>query len=99
MKYTFRSLFQIRVIYLTVTLFLMVLSFFVFKQVEHLIESSHGVNRSTEVALELEKFMGYVKDAEAGHRGYLLTHDSTFLEPFHRGLKQYPKHLKNARLL
>jgi PAS domain S-box-containing protein len=99
MKYTFRSLFQIRVIYLTVTLFLMALSFFVFKQVEELIESSQGVNRSTEVALELEKFMGYVKDAEAGHRGYLLTHDSSFLEPFHRGLKQYPKHLKNARLL
>ncbi len=99
MKYTFRSLFQIRVIFLGVTLFLMALSFFVFKQVERLIESSHGVNRSTEVALELETLMGCIKDAEAGHRGYLLTHDSSFLETFHRGVREYPKHLKNARLL
>ncbi len=99
MKKTFSSLFQLRVIFIAITIFLVVLSFFVFKQVEYLVNSSHSVSHTKEVSLELERLIGCLKDAETEHRGYLLTHDSAFFETFHRSLQEYPAHLTKVRQL
>jgi CHASE3 domain sensor protein len=98
-KKTFRSLFQLRIIYVSTTIFLIVLSFFVFKEIERLTEYAHLVNHTTNVSLELERLIGTLKDAETGHRGYLLTHDSAFLSPFRKALTKYPEHLKNLQEL
>ncbi|KDN56072.1 sensor histidine kinase [Flavobacterium seoulense] len=35
-----------------------------------------------EVSLELNQLISYIKDAETGHRGYVITNDSIYLEPF-----------------
>ncbi len=93
------SLFQLRIIYVATTIFLIALSFFVFKQVERLIESSHLVKKTTEVSHELERLIGSLKDAETGHRSYLLTHDSVFLTTFTNGLSEYATRLKTLREL
>jgi PAS domain S-box-containing protein len=89
------SLLKLRIIYVSTTLFLIALSFFVFKQVEGLIDTTHLVKNTTEVSHELERLIGKLEDAETAHRSYLLTHDSTFLTPFAKGLSEYQLLLKN----
>ncbi len=81
------------------TIFLVGLSIYTYNQIKNLSDSAEIVNRTTHVSLELEKLIGSVKDSETGHRGYLLTHDSAFLEPFYKGLKEYPEHVENLKQL
>ncbi len=94
-----RALFRIRIIYVATTLFLMALSFFVFKQVERLVASSNLISKTRDVSLELEKLTSSLLDAETALRGYLLTHDSVFLSAYRIGLREYPGHLKRVELL
>lgn len=53
-----------------------------FKHISLLNNSSKWVNHSYEINLELERLMSYIKDAETGQRGFLITKDSTFLTPY-----------------
>ncbi len=53
-----------------------------FKHISLLNNSSKWVNHSYEINLELERLMSYIKDAETGQRGFLITKDSTFLAPY-----------------
>lgn len=53
-----------------------------YKHISLLNESSSWVNHSYDVNLELERLMSYMKDAETGQRGFLITKDSTFLTPY-----------------
>lgn len=45
-------------------------------------ESSKLVTDTYDVNVEVEQILSYLKDAETGQRGYLLTKDSTFLKPY-----------------
>lgn len=49
---------------------------------QQLIESSKWVNHTNEVVIETENMVSVIKDAETGQRGYLLTEDPVFLEPY-----------------
>jgi signal transduction histidine kinase/CheY-like chemotaxis protein len=42
------------------------------------------------VAIEWEKLVSMLKDAETGQRGYLITGDETYLEPFHVAARTLP---------
>ena len=53
-----------------------------YKHIDSLNNSTKWVNHSYEVNLELERLISYLKDAETGQRGFLITKDSTFLEPY-----------------
>lgn len=44
--------------------------------------------------LEWTEFYSLIKDAETGQRGFLLTGDDNFLQPFDKALSSLPKHLK-----
>ena len=74
-------------------------SFVAYTRIELLMKSSKLVTRTTEVKLQLEKLISTLKDAEAGHRGYLLTHEPQFLESFHKSLAEYPEHISALRNL
>lgn len=66
------------------------LSFFVlffvssitYRQLKSLNESERMLRLSDRVHLELEQLFSYVKDAETSHRGYILTADSIYLQPY-----------------
>ena len=47
-----------------------------------LINSTESVMHSHKNCLELEQLLSYIKDAETGQRGFLITQDSVFLQPF-----------------
>lgn len=50
--------------------------------ITNLIRSSDLVARSNEIIFTLDNVISAVKDAETGQRGYLLTGDNVFLEPY-----------------
>ncbi|MES2765553.1 MAG: response regulator [Bacteroidota bacterium] len=53
-----------------------------FISINKLNENSETVRRTDDILLGLENILSHVKDAETGQRGYLLTHDPRFLEPY-----------------
>ncbi|MGZ5193341.1 MAG: CHASE3 domain-containing protein, partial [Kaistella sp.] len=50
--------------------------------IRNLIESSSMVRDSNQTIKDLDRIFALVKDAETGQRGYLLTKDDRFLEPY-----------------
>lgn len=67
----------------TISLFLiLLLGGFTYKHIANLTKSTKEVVSTFEVSAELEKVISYLKDAENGHRNYILTKDSIYLEPY-----------------
>lgn len=54
-----------------------------FKHITVLKNSSIWLNKSYEVNTELERLISYIKDAETGQRGYLLSKDESYLQPYY----------------
>src|SRR4249920_3963628 len=46
---------------------------------------NRDLSRESEVIRELERFVSALKDSETGQRGYLLTGDERYLEPYKEG--------------
>ena len=53
-----------------------------YKYIRELSQSFRMVQHTYEVHIELEELSTLLKDAESGKRGYIISNDSTFLEPF-----------------
>ncbi|MEG4353303.1 CHASE3 domain-containing protein [Microcoleus sp. LAD1_D5] len=51
-----------------------------------LIENEHWVSHTQQVLTELEATLSTLKDAETGQRGYLLTGEERYLEPYHSAI-------------
>lgn len=88
---------NLRLVFIAAIFFVFILSFFSYTKINSLIESAAWVNHTTQVTLGLEKVIGSLKDAETAHRGYLLTHEKTFLESFSKALKEYPQNIKTVK--
>lgn len=71
-----------------------------FKHILVLKKSSTYVTNSYEVSMELEKLISYIKDAETGQRGYLISKDESFLIPYYNSKelirKSYTKILSHT---
>ena len=63
-------------------LILFYISFVTYRHTTELTDSSALVVHTHEIKVELEQLISYIKDAETGQRGFLLTQDSVFLEPY-----------------
>lgn len=48
-------------------------------------DSAASVSHSIEIRERAERFLGHMRDAETGQRGYLLTSDPAYLAPFTKG--------------
>lgn len=66
------------------------------KQVEH---SNQRVSHTHEVMGRLEGLLIELVDAETGQRGYLLTGEPGYLEPYHRGKRQFPGEIEELQEL
>jgi len=64
-----------------------------------LIENDHWVAHTEEVKRTLVLFLSSLKDIETGQRGFLLTGDDQFLEPYRAGLGDVERLLNDARRL
>ena len=63
-------------------LLLVVSSVASFFSIRNLLESASLVNHTNVVIFKLENTLSFMKDAETGQRGYLLTGDEEFLDPY-----------------
>ena len=65
----------------------------------NLLKSSEEVDKTSETIINLENVISALKDAETGQRGYLLTGDTRFLEPYqgtHERALAAQKKVRNA---
>jgi CHASE3 domain sensor protein len=58
-----------------------------FKHVNNISDSSKLVMHTYEVKLELEHLFSYIKDSENSIRGYLISKDTIYLEPYKTATK------------
>ena len=78
----FNSLKFIRAIFYVALFILIVLASITYRHYKEKENISNAIQKRYEVAIELEKLISYIKDAETGDRGFTLTNDSTFLDPY-----------------
>lgn len=50
------------------------------------------VTHTHRVLIEVNKYLSHLKDSESGQRGYLLTANSSYLEPYDSGLSESEEH-------
>jgi CheY-like chemotaxis protein len=73
---------QLQIVF-SVSVVLLVLSLVAsFYSTQKLIYNSQLVNHTNQVLIEAENIISYMKDAETGQRGFLVTLDPVFLQPY-----------------
>ncbi|MGB5418913.1 CHASE3 domain-containing protein [Algibacter sp.] len=55
---------------------------FAYKQLDGLTDSTNVLVTTYRVNVELEQVLSHLKDAESGHRSYIVTKDTLYLEPY-----------------
>lgn len=73
----------LKIIFVISAFIIFFISAITFKHLTTIKKTSFSVERSYHVSLELERLISYIKDAETGQRGFLLSKDSTFLKPYY----------------
>ncbi|HEY3667676.1 MAG TPA: CHASE3 domain-containing protein, partial [Polyangiaceae bacterium] len=62
-----------------------------YRSTEHLIDNDRWVSHTHEVRTKLADLISSLKDAETGMRGFVITGDESFLEPYTRALPDIAK--------
>ncbi len=55
---------------------------------EALLQTNRSVSHSLEIITSVQAIFSSLQDIETGSRGFILTGDPTYLEPYERGLRQ-----------
>lgn len=71
-----------KVIFAIASFLVLMVSYIAFKTLNDLVKDSEAFTKSNTILLNLENIISTLKDAETGQRGYLLTRNEAFLEPF-----------------
>ena len=74
---------RITIIFYASVLLLLSIALLSYRSLQSLITYSERAQSSTEKLFLAESLMSDLKDAETGQRGYLLTRDTHYLEPYH----------------
>ncbi len=82
LKAIFTSSFFLKNVFAVSLIILIFISVVSYKHTLTLTDSAELITHSYEVRIELELLSSNLADAESGQRGYILSHDSTFLKPF-----------------
>lgn len=88
---------QLSKVFLVITIgILLMLTYLSYQRVQNLIAYSSLVDNTNLVRIKLEQSLSYSKDAETGQRGFLITGDSIFLEPY---INAFPKILETLAVI
>ena len=61
-------------------------SFFTYKLEQYSQEKVSSINHANKVIINMKEYLMSMRDAETGQRGYLLTQNPKYLEPYHNGI-------------
>ena len=78
---------------------LLVIGLVSYRSTSELIETAGLVTHTHQVLENLEQLLSTMKDAETGQRGYLITGEDRYLEPYTSALGQIDQTLKEIREL
>ncbi|MET0792215.1 MAG: CHASE3 domain-containing protein [Polyangiaceae bacterium] len=78
---------------------LIVIGFSGYRSTEHLIENDRWVTHTHEVRTKLADLISSLKDAEAGQRGFVITGDDSFLDPYVHALPDIVRTVSELRSL
>jgi signal transduction histidine kinase/CheY-like chemotaxis protein/CHASE3 domain sensor protein len=70
-----------------------------FFAINGLVENQNQVEKTGRVLRTLENVISDLKDAETGQRGYFITLNKTFLEPYYKGKSRLPQSLELLKQL
>ncbi len=76
-----------------VLLFFMISTFFSYQHIRNIADNYRDVRHSQETLHTLTIILSLMKDAETGQRGYLITGDDSYLEPYRHALRDLGMHL------
>ncbi len=95
-----RRLMLLKVIALFSVAALLVLLAFSYRNLAGYVTQNEEIRRSAEVVTELGEVLSLVKDAETGTRGFLLTNDNDYLQPYDEATRTIAGHIDGlAKLL
>jgi PAS domain S-box-containing protein len=92
-----RSLLQPGLVFALVVI--MVMSALAYRSLDELEETSESAEYAQDILFGLERLSSLLKDAETGQRGFLLTGETEFLDPYHDALAETPRALAHLREL
>jgi signal transduction histidine kinase len=69
--------------FVIIAIVLLAISYVLYQQIRSLLFAQDQLNETNVVKLDLEQTLSALKDAESAQRGFLLTKDSVFLQPYH----------------
>jgi signal transduction histidine kinase/CHASE3 domain sensor protein len=82
------SSFYLKIIFVASLLVLVFITAITYRHTQSLTESIGWVMDTYKKNIQVEQLYSSLKDAETGQRGYIITHDSLFLEPYHLARQQ-----------
>ncbi|WP_020599085.1 response regulator [Spirosoma panaciterrae] len=90
---------QLQIVFSFSTLLLLISLIASFYSIQQLIENSKLVNHTNEVLIESENVISYMKDAETAQRGYVITLDPLFLQPYNGSYEKVARSLGRVQEL
>ena len=78
---------------------ILVIAVLAYRSLEARAEASEAVAHTNEVQDQLHRFLSNVKGAETGQRGFLLTGDEHYLDPYHLAVSAIPANRETLRQL
>lgn len=94
-----RQIFFLDILFVVILIVLLGFSYLSYKRIEKLKSTSDWVNHSSLVKLGINRSLSNVVDAEAGTRGYLLTHDSIFYRQYREALPRVREEIHTVKQL
>ena len=73
--------------------------FFAYQATQHFIKTASWVDHTYQVVSLIDTAIKQFNDAETGQRGYLLTGDPSYLEPYEKSTAEIPSTLSRTRFL
>lgn len=70
-----------------------------YTSISNLLSSSKEVERTNQIIIDLENAMSSMKDAETGQRGFLLTGEERFLDPYNGAAEKIMNFINEAQTL
>ncbi len=78
---------------------LFVVGLVAYRSLDALITASHAVTHSNQIRSDLSDLLSEMKDAETGQRGYIITGQDSYLDPYTAALTAEPRTVADLRAL
>jgi signal transduction histidine kinase len=84
----------VRLSFLGILVVILIVSVITYRNLENYTEEVRFVRHSNEVIKQAQLILSTIKDAETGQRGFQLTGDTTYLDPYFSAIAELPRELK-----